>query len=97
MSSLRGHFISMDSQLGSQKNPGPLEFSMPRINKMTPAMLLIMISVAMVGMYVGYQISHHFLVSLVIGGVFGRIGMWVGMISCVLVEGIENFLQNIFR
>ena len=73
------------------------EFAIPRINRMTPAMLLIMLSMAVCGVFVGYHITHGIFVSLVFGGVFGRVGMWLGMISCGLVAGIEDFLQNIFK
>lgn len=71
-------------------------FSVPRINRMTPAMLLIMLAMTACGIFVGYQISHGIFVSLVFGGVFGRIGMWLGMISCGLVAGLEEYLQGIF-
>lgn len=70
---------------------------MPRVNRMTPYMLLVMVSVSVAGMFIGYQISHNALVTFLFGGVFGRIGMWVGMISYSLVAGVEDFLQNIFN
>ncbi|NVN89095.1 MAG: hypothetical protein HXX11_00705 [Desulfuromonadales bacterium] len=91
MSNQRGNFISMDNHIGQLNDT-----AMPRVNRMTPYMLLVMVSMSMVGIYIGYQISHNVLVSFLFGGVFGRIGMWVGMISYSLVAGVEDFLQNIF-
>lgn len=76
--------------------PKSEEFSNPRISKMPPAMLVIMLSMALCGMYLGYYLTQNTLVSLVFGGVLGRIGMWIGMISCTLVAGVEDLLQNIF-
>ena len=81
----------------SPENPAPLEFNLPRFTQMTPAMLLIMVIAAMAGIYSGYQINQSVIVSLVFGGVFGRIGMWAGMISCSLIAGIEDFLKDVFK
>lgn len=89
--------IDLMSSIDHRNNPEPGEFSIPHINRMTPAMLLIMLSMAVCGVFVGYHITHGIFVSLVFGGVFGRVGMWLGMISCGLVAGIEDFLQNIFK
>ena len=72
------------------------DFGIPRISRMTPAMLVIMFSMAALGIYIGYHITHGIFISLIFGGIFGRIGMWLGMISCSLVAGIEDFLQNMF-
>jgi len=96
MTNQRVDYIEMSTDLESTKNPVPLEFNLPRFTQMTPAMLLIMCIVAMAGIYIGYQINHSVIVSLVIGGVFGRIGMWAGMIGCGLIAGIEDFLKGIF-
>lgn len=79
-----------------QYGTGSGEFGIPRINRMPPAMLVIMLSLAAGGVYVGYHMTHNLFASLVFGGVSGRIGMWIGMIGCSLVGGIEDFLQNIF-
>jgi hypothetical protein len=93
----RAQHIDLITSVDHRNNQRAGEFAIPRINRLTPAMLLIMLSMAVCGVYVGYHITHGIFVSLVFGGVFGRIGMWLGMISCGLVAGIEDFLQNIFK
>lgn len=90
----QGH-IGLEKDI-DQYGTGSGENSIPRINRMTPAMLVFMLAAAACGIYVGYHMTQNVFASLVFGGVFGRIGMWIGMISCSLVGGIEDFLQNIF-
>jgi len=96
MRSQESNFSTLTSQIGHQSSLDSSEFGMPHISKMSPTMLLIMISMAMGGMYLGYQMTHNMFAAIVFGGVAGRIGMWVGMICCSLVAGVEDVLQNIF-
>jgi hypothetical protein len=96
MTNQRDHYLSMANRIKYPANPVPVEFNFPRFTKMSSAMFLIMIVAAIFGTYIGYQINHNFIVSLVFGGLFGRIGMWAGMIGCGLIAGIEDFLSDIF-
>lgn len=96
MTNQRVHCIEMSTGPESAQNPVSLEFDVPRFTQMTPAMLVIMCITAMAGIYIGYQINHNAIVALAVGGVFGRFGMWAGMIGCGLIAGIEDFLKGLF-